>query len=476
MKVLYIATECKPFSKTGGIGDVAGELPPALKQEGVAVEIVTPWYGTTRVPGWDVDCHGGREQAGVVPTELRGVPVNFIKNSKYFEGNYGTPYVNSYVPFFDDTLRFCFFSKACIHLIKEKEPDIVHINDWGLSYLFAYMDMEGLTQKRVITVHNVGYQGNVPQSTIYNTDMQLVFDRFVGLFEDPRPQWHSVNALRLGLELCHVAHTVSPTYAREMTLREDPSRFFEGGKGLEAVAARLAEEGRLKGILNGFEYTFEPTDDRFEKILADKEEKKNLLAGDFRDGDGFLLGFVGRAVEQKFKLLTEIIDGKSVLEHILDLPGVNVAVVATGQPEYEDFLRSFIGRHNYSATIAFDGEKARAISQGSDVFLMPSLFEPCGITQLESMNFATPPLVRWTGGLVDTVTPHDRPGGTGFGFDGDTRDGVLWNFLDIVKEAFDLYTHRKDAFKALQKNAFQKRFLWKETAREYIETLYEPLL
>ncbi|MCL4694273.1 MAG: glycogen/starch synthase, partial [Candidatus Hydrogenedentes bacterium] len=235
MKVLYIATECKPFSKAGGIGDVAGELPPALKKRGVDIEIVTPWYGSMNVIDRRIPCHGKDDiPVGVVPSHLHGVPLNFIKAPQYFEGKYGSVYVDSkHVPFYDDTLRFSFFSKACLELIRQKKPDIVHANDWGLSYVFAFMELAGLTAGKVITIHNIGYQGNMARSRVPGTEMERILDSptLEPLYHDPRPEWHSVNALRLGLELCDCAHTVSPQYAKEMLEPEDRKRYFEGGKG-----------------------------------------------------------------------------------------------------------------------------------------------------------------------------------------------------------------------------------------------------
>ena len=475
MKVLYIATECKPFSKAGGIADVAGELPPALRELGVDIEIITPWYGSLKTDGFTIDLD---EKLSVGTSMLRGVPVSFLKSPKYFEGEYSPVYIHSATPFHDDALRFSHFSKACLELIKLKKPDIVHINDWGLAYLFAFMEMEGITAKKVITVHNIGYQGNIWKPLIWGTEMEriLAHHKYGPLFQDPRPEWYSVNALRLGLELCDCAHTVSPHYAKEMTEPEDRNRYFEGGKGLDRVARRLFNEGRLIGILNGFEYRYPPTELEFRECLRRKKEKKEALGREFRDSNGFLIGFVGRAVEQKFKLLAEDFNGRPVLEHILDMPGVNVAVVASGLPEYEKFLRQYQGRSNYSALIRFDPTRAEDISLGSDLFLMPSLYEPCGITQMESLSCATPPLVRWTGGLVDTVKPHTQPHGTGFGFDGSTRWEVLNNLVKVVNEARELYFADAPKYMALQENGFKERFLWKTAAMNYISFIYKPLL
>ncbi|MCE9606538.1 MAG: glycogen synthase [Planctomycetia bacterium] len=499
MRVLYVAAECKPFSKAGGVGDVAGELPPVLKEAGVDVEIVTPWYGQTSIDDYQIAFNGVQERVGIVRPTLKGVPVHFIKNATYFETNYlapnarkppyadahlfkkdySTPYVDSdRYPFFDDALRFSFFSEACLKLIETRKPDIVHINDWVLGYLFGRMEQLGLKTKRVLTIHNIGYQGNLGVDRIRGwTAESIANDPKLGpLFTDPRPEWESINPLRLAMELAHQTNTVSPHYKAEITQSEDPARYFEGGKGLEPFAARLDREGRLHGILNGFEYKTAPSDAGFAETLARKADAKRALAKDFAEAPTFLLGFVGRAVEQKFKLLTEEFDGRSVLEHILEMPGVSVAVVATGQREYEDFLRGLADRPNLAATIAFDRTKAQQISLGSDVFLMPSLFEPCGITQMESLNCATPPLVRWTGGLVDTVRPHTAIDGTGFGFDGRSREEVLRNLVGSVREARDLYTRNPTKFAELQRRGYGERFLWADAAKRYVSDLYEPAM
>ena len=502
MKVLYIAAECKPFAKAGGVGDVAGELPPALMAHGVDIEIVTPWYGVTscrdatRSGGWEMSWHGVVERVDVLTTVLKDVPVTFLKNATYFEidystgdrpppffsphlfrKNYSTIYVDSAptLPYIDDAARFSFFSEACLELIARRRPDIVHVNDWVLGYLLGRMTMRRMPQKKAITVHNVAYQGNLGRDVIAGWPIEAIADDAVvgPMFADPRPAWNSVNALRLGMDAADIVNTVSPTYKNEMTLPEDPRRYFEGGKGLDPIAARLDRAGRLRGILNGFEYDTPVGDDEgFTATLAAKAEAKAALSRHFQSPDGFLFGFVGRAVEQKFKLLTEYVDGKSVLEHILDIPRVNLAVVASGQREYEAFLDRLRGRPNVDVTAAFDRAKAQQISLGSDVFLMPSLFEPCGITQMESLSRATPPLVRWTGGLVDTVKPHTSPLGTGFGFDGASRREILQNLIDLAREAVRLRVDEPEEFRSLQRRGYAERFVWERSADEYIRRVY----
>jgi len=278
------------------------------------------------------------------------------------------------------------------------------------------------------------------------------------------------------METAHVVNTVSPTYKTEMTQPQDPSRYFEGGKGLERIAARLDREGRFHGILNGFEYHQHADDSSFARTLASKATAKAELSRSFPSGNAVLFGFVGRAVEQKFKLLKEPLDGTPVLQHILEMPGVNVAIVASGEPEYEAFLAGFQGRPNVDITIAFHNTKAPQVSLGSDVFLMPSLFEPCGITQMESLSNATPPLVRWTGGLVDTVKPHIDRFGTGFGFDGGNRREILENLIAASREAVRLYFDDATKFRQLQRQGFAARFRWADSASQYIAKMYEPLM
>jgi starch synthase len=505
MKVLYVAAECKPFAKAGGVGDVTGELPPALKALGVDIEIVTPWYGVTscrdamRTDGWGVRWHGVMERVDVLTTALNGVPVTFLRNATFFEtdyskGGYPPPFASPHLfkknysaiyveseptlPYIDDAARFSFFSEACLELIERRRPDIVHVNDWVLGFLLGRMTMLRMPPKTALTIHNIAYQGNLGRDLIDAWPMDaMADDATIGpLFADPRRSWNSVNALRLGMETADVVNTVSPTYRKEITQPEDQSRYFEGGKGLDAVAARLDREGRLHGILNGFEYTTPADEENFAATLEAKARAKTALFGNVQSVDGCFFGFVGRAVEQKFKLLTELVDGKSVLEHILAIPHVNVAIVATGQREYEEFLWRLHRRSNVDVTIAFDRKKAHQISLGSDVFLMPSLFEPCGITQMESLSHATPPLVRWTGGLVDTVTPHTDPSGTGFGFDGSSRREILENLFAAAQEAVRMYVDRPATFRQLQRRGFAARFRWEDSAKRYLTAMYEPLV
>jgi starch synthase len=356
------------------------------------------------------------------------------------------------------------------------------------------MALEKFPARRVITIHNATYQGNLWRPHIKGRDIETFMEHAetASAFTDPRPGWDSVNALRLGIELADVVTTVSPAYAEEIQRPEDTQGYFEGGKGLHQILHAVHRRGRLVGILNGFSYSFEPTSARFAETIEKKAAEKAALAPYFEHPGKFLLGFVGRAVEQKFKLLAEPLRGKSVLEHVLDLPNVNVAILATGMPEYESFignialtryaaaktyddLMALPRRGNYMAAIAFDKALATRISLASDAFLMPSLFEPCGITQLEAMSNATPPVVRLTGGLADTVVPYPHTRATGFGFDGAQREEILENLLKSVREAAQLFLNAPDRYAEIQRAAFNARFTWPVSAQLYMDAVYGVL-
>lgn len=522
-KILYIGAECKPFSMVGGVGDVVGEMPVALKNAGYDVRVVTPGYSSieakyivsTPVVATDrVDFkvvgdprlgEGEARTVAYMSGRLGGVPVDFVVNDTYFgtrvDPRYGKPYVDSRdLPFKDDALRFSFFAKAVLPLIKRHAPDIVHVNDWTMGYLLGWMKLNGHLDAKdgpatVLTIHNIGYQGNMPRGQIADWDMENLAKNPLTTtpFTDPHADWNDVNPLRLAMELADVTNTVSPNYMREMMQPEDQSCFFEGGKGLEGTAKTLHKQDRLFGILNGIQYkNANPSDSDFEAVMKEKAEMRTRFGAYFKRPDGLLVGFVGRCVTQKFGLLAESLGGKTVLEHILEIPGVNVAFLATGDPRYESFMANagvdrfdgsrgygdilFGGRRgNYVSTVAFDRERARQTWLASDIFLMPSLFEPCGITQLQSMELATPPLVRGTGGLFDTVIDYGQSGSTGFVCDGTTREGVLQSIIDGVLRAKDIKENHPDEFLEMQRRAFDQRFTWEKALPSY-EALYEKAL
>lgn len=481
MKVLYFALECKPFSKVGGVGDVALELPLALKAQGVDIEIVTPLYGSVNKKwikekayksytvnyknraGEKID-----ENVSLYRTTYKGIDITFIQNSTYFEGDYGEPYVfSAHTPFYDDFIRFNFFSLAAVTVVTDKNPDVVHVNDWGLGFLLGLLKSKGNKARRILTIHNNSYQGNMWIPAIRNwSAMDFMYSKESRRdFTDLRRKWNSVNPLKLGILSADAINAVSPTYKKEILKRDINFSLFSGGNGLEKAIKTQNRKGNLYGILNGYEYKNTLT---YNEIISKKNKCKKDLSSRFEKKDNFLIGFVGRAVEQKFKLLIEEFEGKSVLDHIVSNKQINFAILATGLPEYEDFLRAFSDYPNVSVTLAFDKKLAEDISLGCDLFLMPSLYEPCGITQMESLSNATPPLVRFTGGLKDTVVSYKRKNGTGFGFSGFSKKSILKNLVAEVNAAVDIYYNDDEQFDQIRREAFKQRFLWSDSAKEYI--------
>jgi starch synthase len=486
LDVLYVASEVAPFSKAGGVASVAGELPPELKRQGVNIEILAPYYGPVdekhnlrKIEGdYEIEFNGRKEQVQLYEGELDGVRVTFIKNETYF----GTKHIhiNSEIPFETDSIRFSFLSQACLSVVKSKQPKIVHVNDWQFGYLLGLMKMDNVNAKRVTTIHNLNYQGNIwrPMADKISSVMKTLmnYPSTSGLFQDPRLEWDSVNPFRLSLELSDMVNAVSPTYAKEILQSEDPSRYFEGGKGLEGVARRLHDEGKVIGILNGYYYSEEPNEKKFREMIIKKRDAKEKMSFAFKRPTDLLFGLVGRAVEQKLGLLKEEVDGKPVLEHLLEIPEINFAFLGTGEKEYETFLHKYHNGVNCSAIIDFDGGRANTINLGSDVCLVPSMHEPCGIVPIEAGARATPSLIRFTGGLIDLVISYPLRGANGFGFEGDSKEKILRAFITSVAEARRLYYENPKNFLQVKMNAFKTRFTWGDSAGRYIGEIYEPLL
>ena len=486
MSILYVTAECKPFAKAGGVGDVAGELCVELLRQDVDISVVIPLYGV--VPGrfvlvksfeYTVLFQGEMEAVTIFSGELAGVPVYFVANTHYFEGEYSTPYIHSVdIPYYDDTLRFSFFCKALIPLICKLEPHIIHANDWPTGYLFGWLEKEGIASKRVFTVHNASYQGNIGIDVVENwTVAELLDDEHIRPhFTDPETIWNSINPLRLGVELADIVNTVSPTYQEEICEPGDPSRWFIGGGQLHQQFRKANKSGVLHGILNGYQYTSPAREKDISQLLLAKESARKELADHFNYEPDLILGFVGRAVEQKLGMLLATLDRDPALTHILKQAGIAVVMVTSGQPVYERQLMEMAHLAGLHLKIAFDAVLADQVYLGCDVFLMPSVYEPCGITQLQAMSLGTPALVRNTGGLADTVIPHTQTDGNGFVFTGDTRQKLLLNMVVSCRQALNLRRSSPEKFQALQIQAAKQRFTWDMSAQQYRQNIYQPLL
>lgn len=502
-KVLYITPEMKPFAQAGGVACVAGELPPELKKKGIDVSVVMPLYKCSKnvsnlklIASYDVSCHGNKEKIEILQGEHEGVEVLFVKN-RYFEDNindrdYGKVFVDSRHPFQDDALRFSVFAEACIPLIEERNPEIVHEQDWPAGLLFGRMKQLNMKQKRILTVHNVGYQGNVWNELIAGTTLSHLASspETASFFRDPQYN-NVVNSMRLALETADMTNAVSPRYLEEMLLPGNPDTFFQGGAGLEEVSKRLNEQGKLIGILNGVKYDFAPTRERFDELVKHKDEAKKKFGSYVGGCVNTLFGFVGRAVDQKFALLNEKLGDRTILEHILEQPKLSVGILASGQ-EYEPMIWQvatprFSGnidynqllkiskRGNYFPFPLFDGGLRSLINLASDFSLVPSKYEPCGIVQLESLRDATPPIANYTGGFVNTIVGMPDSNSTGWLFKGKNRQELLNNFLHAVNEARDFRNNFPENYRGMQWRAFQQRFDWNKPAEEYCK-MYEKVL
>ena len=479
MRILFVSAEVSPFAKTGGLGDVAGALPKALTRAGHEVIVVTPLHRQAsatidklKIGGeWLEPLHVAASnwsfQAGVFRTTLPGdpTPVYFIASDEFF--NRPAVYSNREDGFDDQMERFAFFCHAIVALtIRLGKPiDVVHSHDWHTALLPVLMrnhlhrDPIFERARSVFTVHNLNYQGSYPARR-YN---------YLGI---PAAWWSGggvehfgeINLMKAGIAHSDAITTVSPTYAREI-------QTSEFGAGLDGLLRNLS--WKLKGILNGIdEDEWNPAEDPAlvasydARALAGKSRCKKALrkeAGLAQRSKTPLFGFVSRLVGQKgVDLLIPAI------RHIVAL-GVQIVILGSGEDHYEAALEALAAResHDLKVWTGFDDQLAHRIYAGSDVILMPSIYEPCGLNQMYALRYGAPPLVRMTGGLIDTVVPFDGSNGetaTGFGFH--RADAV-----DLYQTAFiaSLAYRDEKLWRHLQRNGMEQDFSWNASAREYIK-------
>ena len=460
MKVLFAASECTPFVKSGGLGDVIGALPGAIKQYGADARVILPKYSTIpkefsdkmkHVDFFEIELGWRKLYCGILELEHEGVHYYFVDNEYFFR----RPDLYGYD---DDCERFAFFSKAILKFIKGNKkfiPDVIHCNDWhtGLIPLFKNENfgqskkLEAI--KTVFTIHNIKHQG------IFN---KYWFGDLLGLYGKEKA-WRAlelngdINYMKAGIVKADRVTTVSPTYSLEIT-----NSYY--GEGLEDVIASL--EHRVTGILNGINYKHLDFDKG--KIKSALQQKMGFEIGD----EIPLITMISRLTAQK---------GLDLLSHIMDelvTENVQIIFLGSGEAHYEDMLKHFAGKYpnRVKTIIGFDEELAEKIYMGADIFLMPSYFEPCGISQLLAMQYGTIPIVRETGGLIDTVTPYNQYTGEGTGF---TFSNInAHEFLFTVKRALAVYRKDKPAWKKLKRSAAGKEFSWNNSAEEYMR-LYESI-
>lgn len=476
MQIVFASAECAPFVKTGGLGDVAGSLPAALVRAGAEVIVMVPKYATIKdeyksqmehFSDFYVSLGWRNEYCGLEKLEHDGVTYMFIDNERYFARDY--PY-----GFFDDGERFAFFSKAITeslqHLPEGFECDILHCNDWqtALAPVFLREFYQGLPLydrvKTVFSIHNVAFQGQFSDT---------VMEDILGVAHIPaaasqlRCDACSINYMLGALRYADAITTVSPTYAGEI---QTP----EFGEGLDGVLRERSYA--LQGILNGIDVAgFDPATDK--RIAANytvedrsgkavcKAKLQEELGLEVRD-DRPLMVMVTRLTRQK---------GMDLVMYALDrilAGGVQVAVLGTGDRDYEDGLRYFQDKYpgTMAARIEFDPALSQRMYAAADMFLMPSKFEPCGLSQIIAMRYGTLPIVRETGGLKDTVIPYNEFTGEGTGFSFSNFNGDEMG--DAVFRAARLFWDNRDVWNQLVTQAMSQDFSWTRSADKYLDLYF----
>lgn len=476
MQIVFASAECAPFVKTGGLGDVAGSLPAALVRAGAEVIVMVPKYATIKdeyksqmehFSDFYVSLGWRNEYCGLEKLEHDGVTYMFIDNERYFARDY--PY-----GFFDDGERFAFFSKAITeslqHLPAGFECDILHCNDWqtALAPVFLREFYQGLPLydrvKTVFSIHNVAFQGQFSDT---------VMEDILGVAHIPaaasqlRCDACSINYMLGALRYADAITTVSPTYANEI---QTP----EFGEGLDGILRERSYA--LQGILNGIDVAgFDPATDK--RIAANytvedrsgkavcKAKLQEELGLEVRD-DRPLMVMVTRLTRQK---------GMDLVMYALDrilAGGVQVAVLGTGDRDYENGLRYFQDKYpgTMAARIEFDPALSQCMYAAADMFLMPSKFEPCGLSQIIAMRYGTLPIVRETGGLKDTVQPYNEFTGEGTGFSFSNFNGDEMG--DAVFRAARLFWDNRDAWNQLVTQAMSQDFSWTRSADKYLDLYF----
>ena len=471
MKIVFCASEGVPFSKTGGLADVVGALPQALAANGHEVQVILPRYRMTK-PGKThpqgktltlplssgfkfATVQDGGESGGV-RTYLVDIPELFDRDGLYQLKGVDYP---------DNHLRFAAFSLASIEFLKRlgTPPDVLHCHDWQSALVPIYLrnlyQGDSFFEKTgiVFTIHNIGYQGHFPPSVLSEISLDSRLFSIDGL-----EFWGKVNLLKGGIVFSDFVTTVSRKYSEEI-------QTAEFGYGLEGVLKSRAD--RLTGILNGVDYdVWSPQKDTMiaanygQVDLKGKEIcKKDLLQkmGAANPAlDRPVIGIVSRFAAQKgFDLIA------GIAEELMTM-GLYIVALGTGEPQYEELFRNLAAKYpdRFLVKVGFDVALSHQIEAGSDMFLMPSRYEPCGLNQIYSLKYGTVPIVRATGGLDDTIEPFNGKTGTGFKFSEYTPEALL----AAIRQAVDYY-RQPNAWRQVMLNGMKKDFSWSNSAKQYIK-------
>jgi len=479
-KIYMVSSEVAPFAKTGGLGDVLGSLPQALAKLGNDVRVVLPKYGVipqeyidqmeyrffTYVPiGWR------NKYCGVFLLEKDGVKYYFIDNEYYFG--------ESHIYKWNDLERFAFFARSALEILPKLNvgtdepiwrPDVIHCHDWQAGAVPVLLnahyqkDMYYTGIKTVFTIHNLRYQGVYDIDTV--KDFLALKNEY---FTNDKLEFHgAANLLKAGLTYSDYITTVSPTYAEEIK-----SEAY--GEGLEGLLRARANS--LAGIINGIDYDeYSPKVDKFienfdgRNFASGKRNNKLLLQGELGldvNPDTPMIGIVSRLVDQKgFTLLAEVLEELAAMD-------IQIVVLGTGEEKFENMFRheAWCNPGKISANITFNAALAQKIYAASDMFLMPSLFEPCGLSQMIALSYGSIPIVRETGGLKDTIESYNEFEDTGNGFSFSEPNSA--DMLHTIKRAVEFYGD-KTKWKSLVRRAMKCNFSWDNSAKTYVE-LYENL-
>jgi starch synthase len=476
LKILFVASEMAPFIKTGGLADVTGVLPKALSRMGHDVVCVIPKYADLNLGerfihatnrALNVWMGTKEEWCSLFMVEEEGIRVYLVEHHDFFSRPllYHDKNFNDYP---DNPARFAFLSRAALETARylKFDPDIVHVHDWQTAAVSAYLktwhwdDPVLGKAASLLTIHNASYQGVYPSAWYPYTGLRAE-DFNASAFEC----FGGMGLLKGGIAFADAVNTVSPGYAREISAPYSPS----------GLAPYLSDKGKgFTGILNGVEYElWNPETDNL--IIAnyargDMSGKKTCKAalqrsfGLIENPDTLLMGIVGRFTEQKgYRLLTQCI------ENVMGEMAVQFVVLGSGDPALQDFFRKFAEKHpgRVGARIGYSENLSHMIEAGADLFLMPSLFEPCGLNQLYSLKYGTLPLVRATGGLDDTVEQYDEKTGGGTGFKFKEIDPMALHYC--IGWAVSTYYDRRGHWNAMVDRAMSKEFTWEDSARKYVD-------
>ena len=474
LKVLFVASEVSPFAKSGGLGDVAGSLPTNISKLGVDIRVVFPKYKIINekflskceyLSSFDVTLDWRKQKADIYTINAE-VPTYMIGNDYYF-GRAG------YYGYGDDNERFGFFAKAAIEFLDHIDfvPDVIHCNDWQTGPICLYIkDRYSKLRcfanvKTLFTIHNLQYQGLFSRDTLPMLELDANY-----YFTGDKLEFHNaMSFMKAGLVYSDAISTVSKTYADEI-------QTYQYGYGLDGMLRSRAAE--LYGIVNGIDYDKNnpaTSDKIFDNYTLDNLEGKKANKRKLQE----LLNLPQRDDVPVFSMITRLVDQKGVnvvLQAANELlsKDVQLVILGTGDYYYENMFRDLAYRYpdKVSTNILFDDTLAQRIYAGSDFFLMPSFFEPCGLGQLFSMSYGTIPIVRQTGGLNDTVVHFNAEvgGGNGFLFKDYDVNGIMW----AINEGINVY-YNKVAWAKLVQNAMNTNFSWDESAKKYLE-IYNNLV